>query len=213
MPLLNVGSIQSSVGEQLAADRAIVASLIGGDAAAAAHFVREFQFLVMRELRRFSTLSGADREDLFQGVFLKLFENKCRALRGWGQQSSFEGYLRSLVRNFVIDELRSTGRLPTSQSIDETDECYLVSDTEDPEALVRLNELRRLMLLAIQQLAPPDREIIQMVDLEGLSYREAASRAGITPNAAGVRLLSARRRLAKIIESQFPALKGAWNLH
>jgi len=52
----------------------------------------------------------------------------------------------------------------------------------------------------LARLAPADRAVLVLVDLEGRSMTEAASALGITNVAARLRAVRARRKLAKILE-------------
>ena len=80
--------------------------------------------------------------------------------------------------------------------------------TRGPEAL---DDLDLGVLRALDSLGEADRELLLLVAWEGLSRRELASVLGVNANAVGVRLLRARRRLARALaapaESQ-PALSG-----
>ncbi len=65
----------------------------------------------------------------------------------------------------------------------------------DPEELTAALEDRQLLASALEQLAPHDRQILVLCDLEGLSGPEAGALLDLTPSAARVRLHRARLRL------------------
>lgn len=90
------------------ADRELVDRLVRGDGQAADKFVRLHKHLVMRELRRFRNLSPETRDDLFQEIFVKLFEDECRILGQWKGNSNFVAYLRRIVSNICIVSVRSS---------------------------------------------------------------------------------------------------------
>jgi RNA polymerase sigma-70 factor (ECF subfamily) len=189
------------------ADRELVDRLLRGDGQAADKFVRLHQRLVMRELSRFRNLSPEDRDDLFQDIFAKLFEDECRILGQWKGNSNFVAYLRRIVRNICVDYLRSLKRTPSVEPIGEADDEPADEDgSTDPVRAAQLNELRKLMLQAIQRLAPPDREIVTLIMIEEMTYTAAAERLGITSNNAGVRLSEAKKRLRKVVEQSNPDL-------
>jgi RNA polymerase sigma-70 factor (ECF subfamily) len=189
------------------ADRELVDRLLRGDGQAADKFVRLHQHLVMRELRRFRNLSPEDRDDLFQDIFAKLFEDECRILGQWKGNSNFVAYLRRIVRNICVDYLRSLKRAPSVEPIGEGDDEPVDDDgSTDPVRAAQLNELRKLMLQAIQRLAPPDREIVTLIMIEEMTYTAAAERLGITSNNAGVRISEAKKRLRKVVEQSNPEL-------
>ena len=189
------------------ADRELVDRLLRGDGQAAEKFVHLHKHLVMRELRRFRNLSPEDRDDLFQDIFAKLFEDECRILGQWKGNSNFVAYLRRIVRNISVDYLRSLKRAPSVEPIGEGDDEPVDDDgSTDPARAAQLNELRKLMLQAIQRLAPPDKEIVTLIMIEEMTYTAAAERLGITSNNAGVRLFEAKKRLRKVVEQSNPEL-------
>lgn len=193
--------------DQELADRDLVDRLLMGDGQAADRFVRIHQHLVMRELRRFRNLSPEARDDLFQDIFAKLFENECRILGQWKGNSNFVAYLRRIVRNICVDHYRSLNRAPPVEPIAEGDEELAdLEGSTDPVRAAQLNELRKLMLQAIQRLAPPDKEILTLIMIEEKSYEAASERLGITRNNAGVRLSEAKKRLRKVVEQSYPEL-------
>jgi len=185
-------------------DRELVALLLSGDASAAETLVLRHRFVVMRALRRFRTLTRADVEDLFQDVFTRLFVNDCAALAAWHGPADLAAYIRRIASNVALDHLRSRRRQPETDPLEESDE--IASDVDDPETIALLNQLRRMMLQAIQQLAPPYAEVVQAVDLEDLTYAQVAERLGVTRNNLGVRLHNARKALARVIADRYPAL-------
>jgi RNA polymerase sigma factor (sigma-70 family) len=69
------------------------------------------------------------------------------------------------------------------------------------ERIDAATELRRTYL-AIQQLSQSDRELLELVAIDGLDAREAASVVGVTPVTARVRLSRARNRLRAALDQQ-----------
>jgi RNA polymerase sigma-70 factor (ECF subfamily) len=185
-------------------DRELVGLVLSGDASAAELLVQRHRYMVMRVLRRFRALTPADIDDLFQEVFGRLFDNGCAALESWHGGNDLAAYVRRIATNLVLDHLRSRRRILDDQFLEDPD--AVAGDAEDPETAALLNQLRRMMLEAIQQLAPPQAEVIRLVDLAELSYAEAADRLEITRNNLGVRLHNARASLARLIADRYPAL-------
>jgi RNA polymerase sigma-70 factor (ECF subfamily) len=75
----------------------------------------------------------------------------------------------------------------------------LVSTGASPsQALIR-NEMRQRLRAALEELAPHDREILVMRNLERLSVAEIAEVLGLTEGAVKVRHLRALRRLRAIL--------------
>jgi RNA polymerase sigma-70 factor (ECF subfamily) len=209
MPL--IPPILAPASDQAAADRELVDLLVQGDWQAADRFVRLNQHLVMSVLRRFRMLPREEREDLFQRVFLKLFEDEFRVLRQWNRTTNFAAFLRKISRNVAIDEIRRQKGLPEIEDLEEADSDK-ADERADPEVIAVHTELRRKLLECLQRLPPGDQEILALIDLEGCSYKEAAERLGIPANRAGVRLHEARKRLRKVIEQHHPELVVLLNM-
>jgi RNA polymerase sigma factor (sigma-70 family) len=203
-------------------DRELVTHLLAGGAAgqlAADEFVRRYQFVVSAALRRFRAFSREDQEDLFQEAIHRLLADNARVLGLW-RGGSLAGYVRRITMNLAIDEYRSQfphERLPVSErervrrlvnydDFFDDDLHELLDAAPSPQEVVYLDGLRVQVQTAIEALPESDREVIQLVDIQGLSYEAAAGRLGILRNNLGVRLSRARERLRHIIVGHYPAI-------
>ena len=203
-------------------DRELVTHLLAGGAAgqlAADEFVRRYQFVVSAALRRFRAFSREDQEDLFQEAIHRLLADNARVLGLW-RGGSLAGYVRRITMNLAIDEYRSQfphERLPVSErervrrlvnydDFFDDDLHELLDAAPSPQEVVYLDGLRVQVQTAIEALPESDREVIQLVDIQGLSYEAAAGRLGIVRNNLGVRLSRARERLRHIIVGHHPAI-------
>lgn len=155
-------------------DEAAANSLIGG--------VRE------RVVRWAFVVTGDadDAEDVAQKVSLTLYKQ----LSGFEARSSFTTWLYSVVRNAALDATRSSKR-----------RLQIVSDDTlpDPSALhierIENHAQAELVKSFFTLLSPRQRELIELVDLQGYSAAEAAEVIGIEPETARVHLMRARRTL------------------
>jgi RNA polymerase sigma factor (sigma-70 family) len=203
-------------------DRELVTRLLAGGAAgqlASEEFVRRYRLVVTSALCRFRAFSREDREDLFQEAFFRLLADEARVLSLW-RGGSLAGYVRRITMNLAIDEYRSRfphERLPVSErervrrvvnydDFFDDDLHELLGETPGPEEAVYLDDLRVQVRTAIEALSESDREVIQLVHIQGLSYEAAAGRLGILRNNLGVRLSRARERLRDIIVGHYPAI-------
>ncbi len=75
----------------------------------------------------------------------------------------------------------------------------LASGTSPSQALIR-DEQRHRLTVALEQLAPHDREILVMRNLEQLPIAEIAAVLGLTEGAVKVRHLRALQRLRIVLE-------------
>jgi len=203
-------------------DRELVTRLLAGGAAgqlAADEFVRRHRLVVTSALRRFRAFSCEDREDLFQDAFFRLLADDARVLSLW-RGGSLAGYVRRMTMNLAIDEYRAqfphellpvsererVRRLVNYDDFFDDDLHELLDAALSPQEMVYLDGLRVQVQTAIQALPENDREVIQLVDIQGLSYEAAAERLGILRNNLGVRLSRARERLRHIIVGHYPAI-------
>lgn len=190
-------------------DERIVRELLQGNRRAADVFVRRVQHAIMRSLRGFRQFSASDIEELFQDVFERIFANDCDVLARWRGEGSVAAYVATIARNLARDRLRARSD-HDPEPLDDPD--ALVGDAADPEAIARVNELRRMMRVAIQQLGPPHEQVLTLVELEEMSYAEAGQRLDRSANYIGVQLHQAKRALRALIERDFPELRFTLDL-
>jgi RNA polymerase sigma-70 factor (ECF subfamily) len=122
----------------------------------------------------------------------------------WLRQFAWERLVK-LHRHHLHAQKRSVSReedrslsLP-DDSVRRLARCLLASDTSPSQALIR-DELRQRLRAALEQLAPHDREILVMRNLEQLPVAEIATILGLTEGAVKVRHLRALQRLRSILE-------------
>jgi len=137
----------------------------------------------------------ADADDVLQDVFERLQ----RRPEDLAQANNPSAWLYSVTRNALIDHARraaarerSLGRLRTE--LDTTGREG--SGTED---LGPASVLARCLRPMIHELPARDRQALEWVELEGLTQREAAERAGISVSGMKARVQRARRRLRERI--------------
>jgi RNA polymerase sigma-70 factor (ECF subfamily) len=74
-----------------------------------------------------------------------------------------------------------------------------------PSSAARRGEIQALVHRALAGLKPGDREIIELIDFDGLSARDAATVLGITENAANVRHFRALKRFRALLPESLKA--------
>jgi RNA polymerase sigma-70 factor (ECF subfamily) len=130
-------------------------------------------------------------EDLVQSTYLRVF-SRPRLLRGDDDFS----YLAGTLRNVLLNHLRSEGRRgrpgPAVDELDPPDN----RGSGDPEAALMAGEV----LEAIAALPEAQREVITAVDVEGVSYAEAAEALGMPIGTVMSRLHRGRARVARVLE-------------
>ncbi|MEL7369187.1 MAG: sigma-70 family RNA polymerase sigma factor [Myxococcota bacterium] len=162
-----------------------------GDRAAFDAFVRRHAPVVFR----FSNGITQDRtlaEDVVQQTFLNAF----RTAGGFRAESSARSWLLTIARNtaYRLCKLRHREE-PVEQPLDALGQDAGWS-ADNPETIALLAERHDLLQQALRKLAPADREILILRDIEQISGAEAAKALGLQLPAMKSRLHRARLRLA-----------------
>jgi RNA polymerase sigma-70 factor (ECF subfamily) len=152
------------------------------------------QRLVLRDLKAFRTIyarysslvySAALRvvrdaqiaEDMVQEIFLRLWRKpeSYTASRG-----KFATWLTSVTRNRAVDEVRSRGRRYRHEtaSPEEQERELPGPETDDPALSAELSDQRRLIMTALSQLPPEQRQTIELAYFGGLTQQEISERLG-----------------------------------
>ena len=132
-----------------------------------------------------------EAEDVVQETFLKYWQHssKVRGAKAW---------LITVARNKCLDRLRSTKRF-----VDADPEIFeSQTDDRDPEwqssqdeTAARLNEL-------IAELPEPQRSLVVLFDIQGMTGAECAQILNLNVNQVKVYLHRARRRLRHALEGR-----------
>lgn len=83
-------------------------------------------------------------------------------------------------------------------------EAVTPSDQPGADELLDRRETARIVRAFFSELAPRQREVIELVDLQGLQPAEAAKILEVSPSTARVHLHRARRALREIILKRHP---------
>lgn len=130
---------------------------------------------------------SAQAEDIMQEAFLEAF----RKIENYRSESSFGTWLKRIVINKSIDEIRKAKDII---SIDELDvEVPVQSDDENYIQVLstRVEEIRK----AIHALSDSYRIILSLYLLEGYDHEEIAQILGISYNLSRTRYSRARKKL------------------
>jgi RNA polymerase sigma-70 factor (ECF subfamily) len=153
----------------------------------------EYFAFVWRNLRRLG-VAEASLRDAAQDVFLVVH----RRLPEFAGHGTLEAWLYSIVRRVAADERRRRRR----KGLTEPAEADRVADRREPgpEDLAARGEALRLLLSLLDELEDDKREVLVLVDLEGLSVPEAARALDTNVNTVYSRLRSARQQMLSLLE-------------
>jgi RNA polymerase sigma-70 factor (ECF subfamily) len=132
--------------------------------------------------------------DVTQDTFLKLYGSLSK-FRG---QSRLSSYLYRIATNAGIDAARKRFQHPVSSGDAQADLLTVeapqtASDGPDVE------EVKSALRAALQKIDPVFRAAFALVDLDGLSYEDAAFRLGVPVGTVKSRVFRARGELRKLL--------------
>lgn len=133
-----------------------------------------------------------DAEDALVEALLKAYRNLVQ-LR---EAAAFRSWLAQIGRRVCWQLKEREALLPIVQlSAMEADGLEFKSGDEPPDVQASVQEMKRLLLNAVEALPEPERAVYEMRDLEELSGEETASRLGISLAAIKSRLHRAREKV------------------
>lgn len=138
-----------------------------------------------------------DREEareVAQEALLKAY----RSLRRFDVSRSFRNWLFQIAANEARDRLRKAKRERTAFE----DAARRVPPADPPEAGLERRELHSRITRALGALAPREREVFVLRDLEELDIRETARTIGCSSISVRVNLSSARRKIREALRGE-----------
>jgi RNA polymerase sigma-70 factor (ECF subfamily) len=183
-----------------------------GDVASFNQLVRAYQAQVYRTAYRVLG-DDASAQDATQDAFVSAFKH-IRAYRG----GSFKAWLLRIVTNACYDQLRVKQRRPTAS----LDAMLLDPDNpapgadraapESPQDFAERQELGAAIQRGLTTLPPDHRMTLVLVDIEGMSYEEAAQAMQTNAGTVKSRLSRARAALRDFLVAQEELLPSRYRL-
>ena len=194
-------------GEDLAAERQLVARLRDGEGASYEQLVRTYGGRLLAVARRL-VRHEEDARDCVQEAFLQAFRN----IEKFEQRASLGSWLHRIVVNAALMKLRARGRRPEQSIEDLLPQFDADGQRLEPEAelavsleLLERREVREAVRRSIDQLPDGYRNVLLIRDIEGYDTEETAALLGLTPGAVKTRLHRARAALKTLLE---PIVRG-----
>jgi RNA polymerase sigma-70 factor (ECF subfamily) len=191
----------------------LINSAQNGDLDAFNELALKYQDMMYRiALRTLNDEPSAD--DATQNAMIQAFRN-IKSFRG----GSFRSWLARVTVNASYDEMRRWRRQPSvslEQVNGEGDEIeslpWMVDLSAGPEEQIDSVELRDAIQHCVKALIPDYRLVVILVDVEGMSYEEAARVARIPVGTVKSRLARARMQLRKTLQSHQNLLPTAYRV-
>ena len=142
------------------------------------------------------TKNADEAADILQDGFLKVFAK----LEAYNYEGSFEGWIRRIIANTAIDQLRKRKNdfilLQEDQSLEDFAEL-IEEDLEEEEVEFKPDQV----LVAMHELSPAYRTIFNLYVFENLTHKEIADKLDISVGTSKSNLAKAKRNLAKILRN------------
>lgn len=130
-------------------------------------------------------------QDTLQDGFVKIFTK----LSDYNGKGSFEGWMRRIMVNTCLDQLRKDQKLKVNTPID--DVSFLVKDNHWIEEELTAKDLLKL----VESLPDGYRVVFNMFAIEGYSHKEIAEQLNISENTSKSQFSRAKSHLRrKLIE-------------
>src|SRR5580704_16296812 len=149
-------------------------------------------------LARWITRNTEDAQDVVQESYLRAFK-------------FFDGFHGGNARTWLLKIVRNTcytwlhqNRADHSTALFDEQIHTDTSESQSPETLLLRKADRQLLQRTLEELPPAFREVLVLLELEGLSYKEIADVLDIPIGTVMSRLARARHRLRESLSSHFP---------
>ncbi len=172
-------------------DKVLYENFLKGDQKAFETLVLTYKDNLIFFIRRYVT-DIHTCEDIAQDCFAAVFVNKDR----YNFKVSFKTYLFAIAKNKAIDYIRKTSKVTV---LDIENQNLITEEDELFNKVVR-NDEQKILYEAIDKLNEDYQKIIYLVDLQGLSYKEAGQVLGKTLSQVKILVFRARKSLKKILE-------------
>jgi RNA polymerase sigma-70 factor (ECF subfamily) len=186
----------------------LVRRCISGDSAAWEEIVQRYHRRIYNICYRFSG-SAEDAADLSQEVFIKMY----RTLSTFDTtRASFMTWVTTVTRNLLVDHFRKGKYDRITDSLEATpgnqdDGLTLAEKLEDPsaspEALVRSQEVQKLVHQALRKLSPELREAVILRDLQDMDYKDIALVLKVPEGTVKSRINRGRTELARLLQRSY----------
>lgn len=133
------------------------------------HIVNRYKDKLLGYIKRISSFSHEEAEDVLQDVFIKIYSN----LNDYDQDLKFSSWIYRITHNQVISNYRKLKSRPEGQIID-IDENGLNNISSDSDIAEELDSgfLRKHIYSALANIDPKYREVLVLKFLEEKSYEE-----------------------------------------
>lgn len=129
--------------------------------------------------------------DVCQDTFInKIFP----AMEKFREEGSFEGFLKRIITNSCLDELRKSKQQFVS---DDVLQYHKSEENEDEEDMFKNPEIQKRALELVENLPPMYKKVFKMYTIDGLKHREIADKLGISDSTSKTNYMKAKKHIQK----------------
>ena len=175
----------------------LIAAVLKGDPASFEPLVQKYSPRIFATARRYARRES-EIEDIVQEVWLKAFQ-KLSSFRG---EAPFEHWLMRLAVRTCYDFLRGhqRNRETSFSELTDPEDDWLERFVQQPDSASENAEAARLLVSRVlDQLSPPARLVITLLEIEDRSVKEIAELTGWSVPLVKVRAFRARAEMRKIL--------------
>ena len=178
-------------------DAELIQAVLKGDSASFEPLIQKYQPRIFATARRYARRES-EVEDIVQEVFIKAFQ-KLSSFRG---EAPFEHWLMRLAVRTCYDFLRAhqRNRETAFTELSEPENDWLERFKVDPDgASEHADAAKQLIEKIMDQLSPPAKLIITLLEIEDRSVKEISKITGWSVPLVKVRAFRARSEMKKIL--------------
>lgn len=172
-------------------DKALLISFIEGDEIAFAKIYNQYRHKIYTYAYQLSK-SADTAEEIVQLVFIRVWQKRTQI----DPERSFNGYLKKITLNHVLNHLKKVARERCLQ--EEVFKLMEISGSRTEEPLLE-KELRKIYTEAIANLPPQKKLIYQLSRTEELSHEEIAEKLGLSKNTVKNHMVEASRSIREYV--------------
>lgn len=145
-------------------------------------------------------------EEIVEDVFIKIWDKRKRLT----EIANLRLYLYVSVKNHCLNHVTRRG---TTAEIDPDQLDVVCAElVPNPEDLLVASELLQRVNRSIHELPPKCRIVYKMVKENGLSYKEVGEILNISPRTVENHIAAAIKKLASVLDADFPLLRRSFTL-
>jgi len=142
-------------------------------------------------------------EEMLQEGFIKIFDK----LEAFDYKGSFEGWMRRIIANTAIDNIRKAKKNPLLTDNDEDFKLGGVDPMVEEEEIEFVGLKAEMALEAINSLSPAYRAVFNLYVMEEYTHKEIAEILGISEGTSKSNLSKAKLNLQRILKEKFLKMK------